>query len=649
MCGIFGGFAPRLPPASQIRRALDAIRHRGPDDEGYLLADIPRSRVSALCGRDSHPEVRADLADVETADAGQFQLALGHRRLSILDVSAKGHQPFGSEDGALWITYNGEIFNYRELRNELKACGYRFRSETDTEVILAAYREWGEAFVHRLNGQWAFCIYERDGKRLFCSRDRFGIKPFYYWYDGQRLVFASELKAFFELPFIPRRINEAALTDFVLFQRLEHRQESLFEGVHQLFPGHNMVFDLETARLEKRRYYAPPLNDETGRYSHRQALRYADDIRDLFVDAVKLRLVSDVPVGSCLSGGLDSSFIVAVIHRLLKDGSVDRRAIRQRQKTFTASFDDPAVDEKPYVEKILRHTAVDGYFDYPAPENLWRDIDRLLHFQDGLCFGTNVYAGWQVMRLASRHVKVVINGQGSDEIFGGYARRYDPCHLAFLARARRFRAARDFLVQKYRVHGMKNGTPHLLKNAVFASLPDGFKSRYLKAKMKARFEFLGHFVGPGRTAADFPLYFPGPQISLNHQLWRDQTRSYLPMLLRYDDRNASAVSIENRVPFLDHRLVAYVNRIPSIYKIYNGWNKWLLRLAMQGMLPDDIVWRKDKNGFGTPEKKWLARADSPAHPMMRRYGIKRRGNHLWSCLAVDRLMHGQWGTHAAET
>ncbi len=291
---------------------------------------------------------------------------------------------------------------------------------------------------------------------------------------------------------------------------------------------------------------------------------------------------------------------------------------------------------------------MDGYYVYPRPENLWKDIDRFLATQDGLCFGTNVYAGWEVMRLASRHVKVVINGQGSDEIFGGYARRYDPVHLAALVRRRQVMTALDFLVKKHRVHGLRDGVAHVVKDAVFGSFPEKIKASYLRRKLGARFDFLRRLAVPGAAAPDVAFFFPGPRVSLNRQLCRDQARGYLPMLLRYDDRNAAAASIENRVPFLDHRLVEYVNRIPSVYKICNGWNKWLLRLAMRGMLPDEIVWRREKNGFATPQKTWLSHGDSPVHSLVKRHGIKIAGNDLWSCLVVDKLLGEDEVGHAAE-
>ena len=304
MCGILGIVAPRLPGAAKITSALDSIGHRGPDDEGYLFAHPSQSKRISAAGRHTHPQLKDRLPDVMDIEAGQFQLVLAHRRLSIIDVTPGGHQPFSINREKLWITYNGELFNYRELGRELKGLGHHFNTTSDTEVLLAAYQEWGPAFTQRLNGQWAFCIYDRARNVLFCSRDRFGVKPFYYWFDGVHFGFASEIKALLRLPFVKTELSLQSLADFVLWYRIEHNEESAFKGIFQLLPGQNAEFDLAAATLKKSTYYILPYTSAMGRYNARKARMYADDIRELFIDSVRLRLVSDVPVGSCLSGGV---------------------------------------------------------------------------------------------------------------------------------------------------------------------------------------------------------------------------------------------------------------------------------------------------------------------------------------------------------
>ena len=646
MCGIFGICSPYLPENRIIKAALDTLRHRGPDDEGYFFGDTRTDNHLRASGVDSAAEIRKRYQDIGDPDLKAYDLLLANRRLSILDLTVSGHQPFGNAKGDLWITHNGEIFNYQELRSELKTHGYPFRSNTDTEVILAAYEYWGEDCLHRFNGQWAFCIYDQKKRTLFCSRDRFGIKPFYYWHADGRFVFSSQTDAFFKLPFIPAHLANHILADFLLHSRLEHRHETVYENIYQLLPGHNLHFDLSSRKLKTRAYYAPRRNKSLGSYSHSQALRYADDIRTLLIDAVKVRLVSDVPVGSCLSGGLDSTAIVAIINLLIKDGSVSAGAIRDRQKTFTACFDDPAVDEKRLAEALIRQTGAQGFFSYPRAGRLWQDLDRFLQFQGGLCFGTNIYAGWVVMQQAASHVKVLLNGQGSDELFGGYD-RYNKVLFSEILRNSRIV---DF-IKLFRKKARMYGTGSVLKTVLRAGYgmvePKKLKQLRWRLQRNATLGIIKQMLGQDVFFDLSPDFGNLRKASLNDALCSDQTSSYLPMLLRYDDHNAASVSIENRVPFLDHRLVAYVNAIPSIYKMYNGWSKWLLRLAMQDLLPDQITWKKNKNGFATPYRKWIAHRDSPTPALMGQYNIRHTNTFLWRLLLAEKLVAAQAGNHGA--
>ncbi len=281
----------------------------------------------------------------------------------------------------LWITYNGEIFNYRELRRELTALGCGFLSDPDTEVVIAAYSQWGEECVSRFNGQWAFCIYDTRKKRLFCSRDRFGVKPFYYWFDGDHFAFASEIKTLLKLPFVKRELNRPLIADFMLFHMHHHASEGLYKGINQLLPSQNQIVDIRGMNILTNTYYRLYYTDEMGEYSNAQAMKYADDIRDLLIDAVKMRLNSNVPIGSCLSGGLDSSSIVVIINKLLKEGTAIE-TVGKRQKTSTVSFDDPLVDEKKYwvsVSSAIRRATRIGQQDIPPiiPDRLGFGNDRI--------------------------------------------------------------------------------------------------------------------------------------------------------------------------------------------------------------------------------------------------------------------------------
>ncbi len=638
MCGILGMISRDLPQTTVIREALNSIKHRGPDDEGYLFLNTFDGNCIQALGDDACSDLQGKYKNIKDADITTSHAMLGHRRLAIIDVSSRGHQPMNYDNGNLWITYNGEIFNYKELKMELQASGYRFSSGTDTEVILAAYSKWGEDCVNRFNGQWAFCIYDKRNKMFFCSRDRFGIKPFYYWFDGRNFAFASEIKVLLKIPFVKREINRELMFEFIVFHMMHHSEENMYKGIYQLLPSHNLTFDLERQCILVKRYYELPFNEELGRYDERQALRYADDIRDLLVDAVKVRLISDVPVGSCLSGGLDSSSIVAIINKLLKAGTISERSIGEKQKTFTASFDDPLIDEKLYADEVIKHTGIESFFVYPTAERLWKELDNFLFYHDELCKNTNIYAGWEVMRLASRHVKVVLNGQGGDELFGGYP-QYEPVYLADLIKKMRVKDLCLFLSGRSKRYSLKRSFSDGVMGCYIAFIPDSLKKYLFKKRNREQFKHIKNLLGDLDFDERGLKRMTERLRSLNYLLHCDITKDYLRELLKDDDRNASAFSIENRVPFIDHRLVEYVSGIPSIYKIYNGWSKWLLRLAMRELLPEKILWRKDKIGFATPFESWMRHKDSPIPFVMSQYWL--RGNvpfFLWKIYLVQRLL-----------
>jgi len=311
MCGICGIVRLGAPPATAAVEAMAAtLDHRGPDGNGSFAAD---------------------------------GVALGFRRLAIIDLSDAGNQPFASEDGTLQLLHNGEVYNYRELRRELEAKGRRFRSATDTEVILAAYEEWGDGCVERFNGMWAIAIWDGRKRRLFCSRDRFGVKPFYYRLDGDRFAFASEPRAFRADPETRLEPNGPVVRDYLEQAYLDHTDETFFVGIRRLPPAHSLVFDDSGLRLA--RYWSLEPQDPP-------AADAADAVRELFMDSVRLRLRSDVPVGTCLSGGIDSSSIVVSVDRLLRDEHENALAVGERQRTFTVFFEDPGFDERPHVRLI---------------------------------------------------------------------------------------------------------------------------------------------------------------------------------------------------------------------------------------------------------------------------------------------------------
>ncbi|MBW2059864.1 MAG: asparagine synthase (glutamine-hydrolyzing), partial [Deltaproteobacteria bacterium] len=328
MCGIAGicEFGDGSVHVSCLKSMTAAIAHRGPDDEGYVLFGNG---------------VTLELDGMETDAAGEpFFLGLGHRRLSIIDLSAAGHQPMPNEDGTIWITYNGEIYNFLEIREELRKRGHRFRSNTDSEVILHSYEQWGVDCLRRFNGMWAFALWDGKKRRLFCARDRFGIKPFYFCREGDRFLFASEIKAILAYPRVRRIPNDACIYPYLAYGHLDTTGETFFKGIEQLRGGHYLTVDLESRRIALSRYW--DIKPETAA-SGKSDKTYADEFLELFTDAVRMRLRSDVTVGTCLSGGLDSSSIVCITSRLLGNNGL---------RTFSSCFEDERYDERPFIDEV---------------------------------------------------------------------------------------------------------------------------------------------------------------------------------------------------------------------------------------------------------------------------------------------------------
>ncbi len=611
MCGIVGIFSQEELIRSDVLSAmLRALNHRGPDDEGYLLANTSDSHYVACAGLDTLTKLQ--LPPLAGHETDTCNLALGHRRLSILDLSAAGHGPMPYLDGALWITYNGEVYNYLELRDELKGKGYFFRTGTDTEVILAAYAEWGADCLRRFNGMFAFALWDVRKRLLFCARDRFGIKPFHYYWNGQLFAFASEIKALLAHPDIPRRPNDAIIYDYLALGSLDHTDETFFAGIKRLPPAHYLLFDLARGNLEVRRWWdvqVNPLLDDSGPTDDREIVA---QFRELLTDAVRLRLRSDVPIGTCLSGGLDSSSIVCLANRLMLDeGAVPRELVGERQKTFSACFDDPAIDERPYIQQVIGHTGAEPNQVFPQGKGgLWEELERLVWHQEEPFGSTSIYSQWNVMRLARQHgVTVLLDGQGGDELLAGYHHYIGP----FLAQTLRERGPWATLQAGHALSaGTRESKALVFGLGLYNSLPKVAQRAMLNLG-NARFRT--NPTAPEPTLGpSFAQQFKERRLlqdkhrghqNLADRLYQDVFVHSLPALLRYEDRNSMAFSLEARVPFLDYRLVEYVFSLPASYRIRDGWTKWILRQAMDGILPEGIRGRRSKLGFATPEARWL--------------------------------------------
>ncbi len=598
MCGIAGLFHlhGRAVDVAQLRALADTLRHRGPDDEGYALFHTATGAAAHFKGPDSPAGVA--LPDVRgTPPPFAPDLALAERRLAILDLSPAGHTPMTTADGALTVCFNGEIFNYLELRAELRARGHAFRSSGDTEVLLAAYREWGPDCVQHFNGMWAFALWDAGARRLLCARDRFGVKPFYYVLTDGLFAFASEPKALWSTGLVQPRPNEPLLVDFLAGYEASQLDQTLLAEIRQLPGAHTLTVTADG--LQIRPYWELPCNPELGPETPDPA--QAQRLRELLTDAVRLRLRSDVPVGTCLSGGLDSSAIVVLANQLMQDEhNVPRALVGEHQKTFTAAYDDPESDERAFARLIVDQTGAEWHQTFPTAETLAADLERFFWHHDEPPITTSMYAQWCVMRLArAQGVTVTLDGQGSDELLAGYL-PYD-IYLGQLLRAGQWpRLARE--ANAIAAVGARPLGEVLARTAA-RQLPAAWQ-RQLQARRAGRMPGLSAEAAQAAIQRHALNFDAAGQANLPRHL-NTLARHNLPRLLRSEDRNAMAFSIEARTPFLDVRVAEYVAQLPAGARIHQGWSKHVLRQALHGQLPDAITWRRDKKGFATPERAWL--------------------------------------------
>ena len=591
MCGIAGIFYfNELARTGEIKRMTESLRHRGPDDEGFLGINFESRKAYSLMGRES----RAEGPRIEDFDR-PVNLMLGHRRLSILDLSAAGHQPMGNEDLSLWIVHNGEIYNYLEIRKELERLGHTFRSKTDTEVILHAYEEWGTDCLSHFNGMWALALVDLKTKSVFCSRDRAGVKPFYYLHDGRRFCFASEPKALLKIDGMVAEPNEQILADYLLSGLRDHTQETFFKQIYQLRPGEYLLVKNDKILIQS--YW----DIETKEVRFKKESDYAERFFELLQDSIRLRLRSDVPIGTCLSGGLDSSSIVCLANRLMFDGhAIESQRAWERQKTFSSCFDDPAYDERKYIELVIRQTGAERNYVFPKIEALCGDLPDLIWHQDEPFGSTSIYAQWNVMKLAKeRGVTVLLDGQGADELLAGYTPAFYHSFVQSLRKAHFIKLAKEIKAVK---NTQAMNPSQFSRGMLGALLPP--RARVMTLGMLkngiewANEDFRNHYLRPFTVPEKF-------QDGVNNYLYQAFRFVALPGLLQYEDRNSMAFSLEARLPFLDFRLVEYLFSLSSDQKITGGVSKAVFRNAMKGVLPEEIRNRNDKMGFATPEEIWF--------------------------------------------
>jgi len=541
MCGIAGILKFDDEPVSKqvLQKMTDAIAHRGPDGEGHWL--------NLKCN-----------------------IGLGHRRLSIIDLSENGKQPMQYANERYTITFNGEIYNYIELKEQLLKSGYTFHSDSDTEVLLALYDLKKEKCLQDLDGMFAFAIWDEKEQQLFCARDRFGEKPFHYYHDTNSFVFASEIKQFWATG-TEKVVDSKRLLRFIEFGIIEEPDNvtgTFYEKIERLDAAHYLTVDAK-GKLKITRYWDIDLNTlpYTGTIE-----RAAERFLELFTDSIRLRLRSDVPVGSSLSGGLDSSSIVMLIDAL--------KGKELKQNTFSARFKNFAKDEGVHIEAVVKACKnVEVHYTWPDQEYFETVFDKVTYHQDEPYGSASIVAQYAVMELARKNnVTVLLDGQGADEELAGYIPYYHTyLDQLFYSNPSLYKKERNAYLKFH-----EQAIPyHSLANSETLRMKLGrYKRQLLKQEMPYKNQ-------------------------LNINLKNSTTKTGLKELLRYADRNSMAHSREVRLPFLSHKLVEFIFSLPDSFKLNNGWTKFVLRKAMAPTLPDSICWRVDKIGYEPPQKNWI--------------------------------------------
>lgn len=601
MCGISGLIALNgsRVALTDLQAMNDRLRHRGPDGAGFMLA-------CEGAGGFSHAFV-AHTTEWPAADP--VQVALAHRRLAILDLSERGRQPMSAPCGRVWLVFNGEIYNHRALRNQFARDGVDFESRTDTEVLLAAYRRWGEDCVAHLDGMFAFAIWDGARGRLFCARDRLGIKPFYYAATRDAFVFGSEIKALLACRQLSAAILPEAVIEFLVHSNCDYGERTMFRDVRSLPAAHTLSVEPASGRLRIARYWSLAPQPGNTQPPHDAVER----LRTMLVDTTRDHLVSDVRAGSCLSGGLDSSTVVSLIREVRHGDPSAASAVGDRLATFTSCYDDPRFDEREYALAAAGAAEAATQLVFPAAADFWNDFAQMAWHQDMPFGGFSYYAQWRVMHAAQQAgVKVLLDGQGGDEVFGGYAKvRY--AYFASLLRGGHLgRLTRELAATLH--HGdryvldLRNGYRYLpqrlrslfkLDTALRGVLRgDWSAAAQVESTPATRWWRYAARAGNGNGHGDAGSLLQQVQID-------DIVIDTLPQLLRMEDRSSMAFSIEARVPLLDHHLVEYGVSLPDGLKIHDGWSKFAVREAMRGLMPERVRLRKTKLGFAAPDRCWL--------------------------------------------
>lgn len=598
MCGIAGIISKKQPlenAGKQILEMTTSIRHRGPDDEGYLALN-EAFETKRLVGEDTNEDIRLQYPGQDIRQFQQAcQLVFGYRRLSIIDLTAGGHQPMCTFDENIWVVFNGEIYNYLTLKKELQSLGENFYSLSDTEVFLAAYKHFGLSFLDKLDGMWAFALLDLKQRKVFFAVDRTGVKPFYFLQNEQYFAFASEIKALKKLQ--PNlRVNEAVALNYMLHGKLDYGNETFYLEVRKLAGGELMEFDLESKSIQTKTYYKLP--QESEKYKDWKENEILEKIETLVGNSITMHGVTEVPVGVALSGGLDSSIVLGrlfdfftLFNSFKPDPYLDD--FKTEFKVYTIFFNGFSDNELKYAEKVVKGKGLKWMLLSPTLESLKIELPDLIRTFETPFLGLSSYAHYLLASAAASYgTKVLLEGQGADELFAGYGKHVD-AYLFELFMHGKFWEMQQALKQLPGIHPF-HWAKIALKNRLSAASKSFHPiSPYLKS------DFLGAYKPENQSGYEFTG-------SLNETLRKDYTNGMLQFLLRAGDKTSMRFSIETRVPFADSKdLMEFVMLQSSNLKLKNGTYKYLLRESNKNWIPKEIYERKDKIGFAVPQTDWL--------------------------------------------
>lgn len=584
MCGIAGLIDLNGNPINPeiLKCMTEVICHRGPDDEGYALLNQKTSKYQAYAGSDSSRTIQESYPQFKTSNITfEANLGLGHRRFSIIDLSSSGHQPFLDKDNTCCVVYNGEIYNYIELRAELENCGVVFRSHSDTEVLLEAYKTWGVDCFRRCIGFWALALYDFQKKQLILSRDHLGKKPLYWTRIRHRIYFASEIKSLLRVPELAKnkKVNLDAIWHWIDAGLRDMNSSTCFEGIFTL-PSASWTIVDENFPNKINTFWKIP--DERMNEADISISKAAASVRETLEKAVSIRLRSDVPLAFELSGGLDSSTILALA----------AKAHPERITTYTVRFSDPRWDEEPFARSVAKHYNIDyRVIDSPL-DTIWHKILSFTYLQEEPFHSPNMQTNQAIWTLMRTHgTKVVLNGVAGDEMFAGYPRYFPDAQSENIKTGNYYQYIKNALFRSERENSFRT----------LALSPAKFAWHLLKYKQRAKSlhwrnsSYLRNIVAPQTMYSSR---------TLTKSLYMDATNTLIPYWLRLSDKVSMGVPIESRSPFLDYRVVELAMQLPVTYLVRNGWHKWILRKALEDCLPHDVLWRKRKMGFPFPYREF---------------------------------------------